>query len=250
MTVIVSAIGPARVLALDTSTTACSVAVLAEGRLAAHRFEAMVRGQAERLNPMIGEAMAAADLAFRSLDMVAVTTGPGAFTGLRIGIACARAVALACGARLAGITTFDALARAVPADERTDSRRDLIVCVDGKRRDVFAQRYDAALHPRGAPFVLVPAEAASVLAAGRFLLAGDGAPQVAAALAVRFAADGGYGTAPESRIRLSAAIRPPDAAHVAVLAAALAAAGADMEAPRPFYIRPPDVRLPGAREGG
>lgn len=232
------------ILALDASTTACSAAVTIDGHLVAHRFEEMDRGQAERLNPMIGEVMAEASLAFRDIGLVAVTTGPGAFTGLRIGIACARAIALASGAGLRGVTTFEALARAVPDDEMTEGGpRTLVVCVNGKRRDVFAQHYDQAA-PVGDPYALLPADAPAMFASDRFLLAGDGAAPVAAALqdAPETATD--TGKAAKFRIRLSGATRPPDARHVAALAS-----GPDIPGPppRPFYIRPPDVRLPGAR---
>jgi tRNA threonylcarbamoyladenosine biosynthesis protein TsaB len=223
-------------LGLDTSTTACSAAVLRDDRIAAFRFEEMERGQAERLNPMVGEVMAEAGLAFADLSLVAVTVGPGAFTGLRIGLACARAINLAAGVPLAGVTTFAALARAIPEAEREG--REVLVCVDGKRRDVFVQRFDAALAPLGAPGALDPDAAAAALCAGTYLIAGDGAIRLRAALA---AGDAGDSTA--ARLRFSSAVTPPDARHVAVLGQA---AGPSPTPPRPFYIRPPDARLPAA----
>lgn len=227
------------VLGLDASTTACSAAVVVDGRVVTHRFEEMERGQAERLNPMIGEVMAEAGVAFQNLGLVAVTTGPGAFTGLRIGIACARAIALAADVPLAGVTTFEALAHAVPAEERRDGggSRTLVVCVNGKRRDVFVQRYDAAGAVLGAAGALAPGDARVALATGRLLLAGDGVGPIAAALG------GDAGTGADQRIRVSRALSPPDAVHVALIAAT---AGAAASPPRPFYIRPPDARLPGA----
>ncbi len=225
------------VLGLDASTTACSAAVLADGRVVARRFEEMERGQAERLNPMIGEVMAEAGVGFGALDLVAVTTGPGAFTGLRIGLACARALTLATGVPLAGVTTFRALAHAVPDDERGDGRA-LVVCVNGKRRDVFVQRFAEDGSELDAPGALAPQDAPAFFAKDSFLLAGDGVAQLVAALGAE------AGPGPGHRIRLSHALAPPDAAHVAMLAAA---AGPDAVPPRPFYIRPPDARLPGAR---
>jgi tRNA threonylcarbamoyladenosine biosynthesis protein TsaB len=224
------------VLGIDTSTTACSAALLRDGEPVAFRFEAMERGQAERLNPMVAEVLAEAGVTFADLTLLAVTTGPGAFTGLRIGLACARAVALAAGTPLAGVTTFDALARAVPAAERDG--RDIVVCVNGKRRDVFVQRFDARLRPIGVPGALAPEGAAAALADGAILLAGDGAAQLRGSLeATDEAGDG-----PTARLRFSTACLPPDARHVAALGLA---AGASALPPRPFYIRPPDARLPG-----
>lgn len=221
------------VLGIDTSTTACSAAVLLDGRIAAWRMEPMERGQAERLNPMIGEVMAEAGIGFADLSLVAVTTGPGAFTGLRIGLACARAIALAADVPVAGVTTFAALARAVPEAERAEARRrgrDIIVCVEGKRSDVFVQRFDASLNTIGAPGALDVAGAAVALAQGDYLIAGDGTHRLRPAFA-----EG------DGRVLFSAAANAPDARHVAALGAA---AGPSPEPPRPFYIRPPDVRLP------
>lgn len=226
------------VLALDTATTACSVALTVDGEVAAARHEEMSHGQAERLNPMIGEVMAEAGRALAALDLIAVTIGPGAFTGLRIGLACARALALATDRPVAGVTTFAALAAAVPDDER--AARDLAVCVNARRRDVFVQRFDAARQPVGAPFSLTPEAAVDAFADGAVLLAGDGVGLIADSLR----AGGGAASDPSARIRFSSALGPPDARHVARLGAA---AGPSEPLPRPFYIRPADARLPGAR---
>ncbi|MCB2100253.1 MAG: tRNA (adenosine(37)-N6)-threonylcarbamoyltransferase complex dimerization subunit type 1 TsaB, partial [Rhodobacterales bacterium] len=107
----------ATLLALDSATGACSAAVRAGGALVAHRFQAMARGQAEALMPMAAEVLAEAGLTATDLDGVAVTRGPGAFTGLRIGLSAARGLALAAGVPCLGVTTFQALAEAVPDAE-------------------------------------------------------------------------------------------------------------------------------------
>lgn len=102
-----------RLLAIDTALEACSVAVLdGEGedmRLTA-ASEVLGRGHAERLMGMIGEVMAEAGTAFTALDRIVVTTGPGSFTGLRVGLAAARGIALVVGAPAVGVTTLAALA--------------------------------------------------------------------------------------------------------------------------------------------
>ena len=103
-----------RLLALDTATAACSVALWRDGAVLARRFEAMLRGQSEALMPMVGAVLAEAGCGFKDLDAIAVTVGPGAFTGLRIGLAAARGMALAAELPLIGVTTLEAVVHGVP----------------------------------------------------------------------------------------------------------------------------------------
>jgi tRNA threonylcarbamoyladenosine biosynthesis protein TsaB len=231
-----------KILGIDTATTGCSAAIWSAGGIVAHRIEEMERGQAERLNPMIGEVMADGGFAFRDIEAIAVTIGPGAFTGLRIGLAVARAIGLAVSAPVIGITTFVAMARAVPQREGVGRR--LLVAVNGKRRDVFTQIFDVDRQPVGDPGALDPATAPGTLPAGPLLIAGDGGPALKAALADCVEA----GDGPEPRIRFSSAMGPPDAAQVAA-AGAQSLSGHLQPAAlpvRPLYIRPPDARLPDA----
>src|ERR1700726_68059 len=99
-----------RVLALDTALDACAVAVLdTELRdLVASETQPMSRGQAEALMPMVARVMDAARLEFAEIDRIAVTIGPGSFTGVRVGIAAARGIALAAGKPAIGLTTLAA----------------------------------------------------------------------------------------------------------------------------------------------
>ncbi|RMD63862.1 MAG: tRNA (adenosine(37)-N6)-threonylcarbamoyltransferase complex dimerization subunit type 1 TsaB, partial [Alphaproteobacteria bacterium] len=104
-------------LALDAAGAACSAALWRDGAVRARRFEVMSRGQAERLVPMIQDVMAAAGQAYAALDAVAVACGPGGFTGVRIALATARGLALAQHLPLVGVSSFEAVAAAVPAAE-------------------------------------------------------------------------------------------------------------------------------------
>ena len=99
-----------RVLAIDTALNACSVALADGEAVLAILSEPMQRGHAERLAPMVEEAMAQAGAAFESIDRLVVTTGPGSFTGVRVGLAFARAMALALSKPCVGVSTLEALA--------------------------------------------------------------------------------------------------------------------------------------------
>lgn len=213
-----------QVLAIDSATSACSAALWRDGTVRAHRFAVMSRGQSEALVPMIAAVMAEAAVEFAALDLLAVTVGPGAFTGIRIGLATARALALASGKPLAGIATPEAVAAAIPAAERAG--RSVLVALDSRRDEVWLQAFDPELVPLCGPIALVPRQAAR-LVAGPVVVAGD-----AAALVVPHVPDA----------FLSSARGAPDAALVAALAASRWPAGTAL-APEPLYLRPADVTM-------
>lgn len=222
------------ILALDTATNACSAAVWMDGAVRARRYETMVRGHAERLVPMLAEVTSEAGLNPKDADLVAVTVGPGAFTGLRVGLAAARGLALAAGAPCLGLTTMEAIAAAVA--DRADG---LVVALDSKRTDLFVQMFGAHGTPVADAVALPPenlAEAAFVHFPGGAALAvaGDAAPRACDLLgAVGF----------EAR---DAAVPFPDAAVLAALAADRWTPGDDVPRPAPLYLRPPDAVLPKA----
>lgn len=217
-------------LALDSSAAACAVALWRDGAVLARRGEAMERGHAARLMPMVEAAMAAAGLEYAALDGVAVTTGPGAFTGIRIGLAAARGLALAAGKPAIGVSVFAAVAAAVPPERRAG--RDLLVVVDTKRDDLYALRLAGEPPaPDGEGRVIGRAALAAEIAARPALLAGDGV-----ALARRWLGEGAFeSVAPETA----------DPARVAALAAAALArhreTGAALPPALPLYLRPPDA---------
>ncbi|TAN62059.1 MAG: tRNA (adenosine(37)-N6)-threonylcarbamoyltransferase complex dimerization subunit type 1 TsaB [Magnetospirillum sp.] len=212
------------VLAIDTSTSACSAALWRDGTVLARRLRDMARGQSEALIPMVAEVMAEAGLGFAGLDLLAVTVGPGAFTGLRIGLAAARGLALAAGLPLAGVSTPLAVAASVPPGER--GGRTILVAIDSRRDEAWVQAFDETLAPLGEVAALLP-EQVSGLTTGPVVLVGDAASRL-------------LGIVPEAVMASSAGW--PDAAMVAEVAAAQWAAGRSLP-PEPLYLRPPDVTV-------
>lgn len=225
-----------KLLALDTATTACSAALWDDGIVRARDLRVMARGQAEALMPMVVGVLARAGLAFADLDLIAATVGPGAFTGLRIGLAAARAMALAAGLPCAGVTTLEAVAANVAESERRGSS--LLVALDAKRADLYVQVFTDGRDPLAPPRAVLPADLAGLVPPGPLMIVGDAAAQAAAALAVA-----------GIDARLSSASGIPDAACVAAIAARRWQAGGPALPPEPLYLRPPDVTL-SANSGG
>jgi len=217
------------VLGLDSAVGACSAALWRDGAVVARRLELMERGHAEALMPMAQAVMDAAGADFAALDAIGVTVGPGAFTGVRIGLAAARGLSLAAQVPAVGVTTFEALAAAVAEAERAG--RTLLAAVDSKRTDVYVQLFDSALRPLTEPAALAVAAVASLLPSGPLLTVGDGVALLAPALAGR-------------AVMATSAPPYPDAAWVATLAARRLEAGRPAEPPAPLYLRPPDAIRP------
>ena len=222
-----------RILGFDTATSACSAALWRSGTVVARRFEPMARGQSERLMPMIREVLDEAGTGFADLDLLAVTRGPGAFTGLRIGLAAARGLALATGLPCLGVTTLDALACAVPAEEIAG--RTLLAVIDAKRADLYAQAFGAGLTPLGPPAALLPEALPSLLdgAKGPLVIVGDGIGRALGPLRVA-----------GIEVVESRALGVPDAAVVCRLAALKWDKAQPLQPPQPLYLLPPSTTMP------
>jgi len=165
------------VLGIDTSLDACSVAIVRDGETLAHLSETMNRGQAERLAPMAREAAQQAGVTFSQLDRVAVTTGPGSFTGVRVGLSFARALALALNKPCIGVSTLEALA----LEEGEEGDRAALIETPGAAYFARYEKGAANIAPRS----IERGEHERLLAGAR--LRGPGATVNAAALAARAA---------------------------------------------------------------
>jgi tRNA threonylcarbamoyladenosine biosynthesis protein TsaB len=215
-------------VAFDTCLDACSAAVWDERGVRAYRFAAMRQGHAERLVPMIAEVLDAAGCQAAGVQAIAVTIGPGTFTGTRICVAAARGLALATGARVLAATSTALLAATARARFPAETGgRPLAVCIDARKGEVLLEIVPVV--PVGGldrVRMLSPAAAAAAIAAeateallignGALLLGEAGAPRLAVALADLL----------------------PDARHLMSMPLTSVAH------PTPLYARPPDARPP------
>lgn len=220
------------ILAFDTCYDACSVAAARGIRSLtpsiAAAFEPMASGHAERLMPMIEDVMGQIELSFKSLNIIAVTNGPGTFTGTRISVAAARALALATGAEIVAVSSLRLMAMnpVIPAAVG----RTIAIATDARRGEVYLQVIDrhtlAAIAP---PKVISIEEAATTLGTGPISIAGSGAEALVAE-AQRRGCDARKVTQsllPDAFDMLFAAMDEPRIASV-----------------EPIYMRPPDAKPP------
>jgi tRNA threonylcarbamoyladenosine biosynthesis protein TsaB len=216
-----------RLLAIDTALEACSAAVLDTESTAslAHESMPMARGHAEALMPLIARVLDRAQTAIAALDRIAVTTGPGSFTGLRVGIAAARGLALASGKPAVGLSTLAAFAAPYIA---ADDTLPVVVAIDARHAQVYLQVFGSGGRTLVSPRLLPLREALRVAASGAPRLVGTAANTVAAAWPADLAA-------PRSVDQRLA----PDIDWLARLGAAAQETGAP---PRPFYLRAPDAQ--------
>jgi tRNA threonylcarbamoyladenosine biosynthesis protein TsaB len=220
------------VLAFDTCLGAVSAAVRWKGASGAwhiaSRFELRAEGHAERLLPMIAEVMEEAGLAFAGLERIAVTVGPGTFTGVRGGVAAARGLALASGLPVVAATSLAVMAHR--ARERLEGpQADLLaVAVDARRGMVYLELFCETMPGAASgPVLLTHAEAAARIGTRPATVMGSGAH----AVADRIAASGG-------RAKVCLSDLEPDARSLAVIAERLPA----VHPVRPLYLRAPDAR--------
>ncbi|PZM12157.1 tRNA (adenosine(37)-N6)-threonylcarbamoyltransferase complex dimerization subunit type 1 TsaB [Rhizobium tubonense] len=206
------------VLALDTAGVDCAAAVYDSGTdsVLGEVTETIGRGHAELLMAIIDRALVKAGVALQSVDRIAVSIGPGSFTGIRVGVAAARGFALSLGIPAVGVTTLQVLAA---AHHQANPGRPLLVAMDAKRGEVYLQRFDERGHAAGEP-VAVTVEKAQAIASG---FKGDIVGSGASLLTGQSTENSG------------------DRFPIAVIAKLGALAGIG-EKPKPLYLRGPDVR--------
>jgi tRNA threonylcarbamoyladenosine biosynthesis protein TsaB len=214
-----------RILAIDTALEACSAAVLDTGRAGGltSRSLPMARGHAEALMPLIATVMSDAGIEFAELDRIAVTVGPGSFTGLRVGVAAARAIALAAGKPAVSLTTLAALA----APFFDDGGGAIMSVIDARHDRVYMQLFGPGGRSLVAPRIATIHIATHAALAGTTRIVGNAAARIDEVW-----------PATEPVRPVVNATRAPDIAWVA----RLGAASHDLTSPvRPLYLSEADA---------
>ncbi len=216
-----------RILAIDTSCNAASVAAVESARLEplAVISRVMARGQAEALAPMVEEAARNLEGGLASLDRIAVTIGPGSFTGIRVGLALARAMGLALGVPVVGVSTLVALAAPLLSNPRPGV---IAAAIDARHGSAYFQLFEPSGRPLGPPRCDTLRECVRGIGEGPALLSGN-----AAALLANEAHRAGL------PYDLSAATDAPDIVALARVGLALDPAA---NPARPLYVKPPDAQ--------
>jgi tRNA threonylcarbamoyladenosine biosynthesis protein TsaB len=222
-----------RILALDTALPAVSACVLdtSAAEPLARETIAMERGHAEALLPLVERVVGAVEGGFGSIERVAVTVGPGSFTGIRIGLACAQAIALARKIEAVGVSTLSALAAPVIMEPFEGV---VAAAIDARHGQVYVAAYGPDGRTILSPRRVGAHEALRALGDGPLQLVGSGAPILEAQAR-------GTGVV----VHMVNSSPAPDIAFVARLG--LAAAPADAPV-RPLYLKAPDAK-PLDRQG-
>jgi tRNA threonylcarbamoyladenosine biosynthesis protein TsaB len=221
--------GAMLILAIDTALDACSAAVLdtASTKVIAQESQPMKRGHAEALMPLIARVMKEAGVAFDALGRIAATTGPGSFTGLRVGLSAARGIALAAGKPVVGVTTLAAYAAPVVSES---GEHPIISAIDARHDHVYLQVVSGNGGALVTPRVASVAEALEAVSFGAPHLVGNAAK----ILAERWPADA---PAPVK-------VDPQPAPDILWVAWLGAAVDPKIALARPLYLRAPDAKPP------
>lgn len=208
------------VLAIDTAGVDCSAAIYdgASGKSLAAVTDMIGKGHAERLMAVIDEALLEAGRSLDDIDRIVVVIGPGSFTGIRVGVAAARGLALALGIEAVGVTTLEVLASGY-LDEHPGTP--VVAAIDAKRNEIYAQAFSVEGQPVGQPAALSPDDALELSRSLGAAVAGSGR-------AVMQGAESGSGGGDRFDI---------------VTIARIGALKPTADRPAPLYLRGPDAKI-------
>lgn len=221
-----------KILAIDTALGAGHAGLVIDGKATAQRCLTDQRRLAEHLVPAIDEVMAEGGTQYSDLDRVAVTVGPGSFTGLRIGLAAARAIGLALGCPVIGLTTLEVLAHG--AADLVDPGQIVICALNARRGQIYCQAFkksDTGFGPEDQARAVLPESILPPFAHCSGVIVGDGAGKLGREV---------------SAFRLLETESTSNV-DVAVLARLAQERMPGESSPAPLYLREPDAKLPTQR---
>ncbi|MBV9221876.1 MAG: tRNA (adenosine(37)-N6)-threonylcarbamoyltransferase complex dimerization subunit type 1 TsaB [Methylobacteriaceae bacterium] len=216
-----------QILAIDTALGAASACVLMQGQAEPVAGETLLmeRGHAEALLPLVDRVMARVEGGFDVLSRIAVTIGPGSFTGIRVGLSAARAIGLACAVPVVGVSVLASLAAPLFAENETSVA---VAVVDARHGNIYFQPFAPGGRALSPPRLSSLRDAVRWIGAGPFRMAGPGARALAAEAQ-------NFGL----RADVVGALSAPEIAFVARLGLI---SDPETALPRPLYLKPPDAR--------
>ena len=225
-----------KVLAFDSVSSSCSVAILDNNKISYSKVLRMERGHAEQLVPMINEAVLTTCDNFSQIDVVGCTVGPGSFTGVRVGLSTAIGLSVSANKPLIGVTSFEAVAEQIKMTKK-HSEQLLIVVLETKRNDFFVQTFGVESRPLDRPRSIQAAKFVEYMLSlenpfNHILLAGDGVNR-----ALEYIKD----KPANLNLTLEEGCGGPLAWDVATLVKAKFELNQSPPVPKPLYLRQPDV---------
>ena len=226
-------------LGIDSATSVCSVALVQGDKTIGAITKKMSRGQAEELLVMVDDVLKKANITPTNIDCVAVSVGPGSFTGLRIGLSAARGLALSISRPCIGVSTFEVTVGTIIADSENYKnilgQKKILIAIETRREDIYAQLFDENFLPLSNGAALHEDELVKIVGpyTEELVVVGDGAPR-----AIEMLKNNGINLA---------AINPNfehSAAAVCEIAKNKYSKGMDVSPPKPLYLRPPEAKIP------
>ena len=226
------------IIALDTVAGASSVAIFSDGKKVCNHRKVLDRGHAEVLIPMMKEAISSVSFEFLDLDLIAVTVGPGSFTGIRVGLATARSLSVAAKVPVIGVTSFEAVAASIT--EKEWAGVPVLIALETRRDDFYLQMFNEARARLGEPKAVGRPDIVSYVShqlglQTDILVAGDGAERAVSEIGDR---------SERFKCRLASSLVGPDAIQVAEIAQESHLSGHACLPAEPFYLRAPHVQVP------
>lgn len=238
-------------LVFDTSADVCAAGLFRNGEPLAVESREMTRGHAEALVPLVLAVCAQSGVRLPDCERIGVTVGPGSFTGVRTGLAAARGFAAATGARAVGVSSLEAAAYAARAGA-ADAAARIVVLLETRRQDYYAQIFRADGAPLGAASVLGMSEISAAIAPGD-MLAGNAVDRFLGEVeALPDGAPGRLALDPDGPVTRASGCGAVDLTSVAALADKACESMVDQKKVEhslaPLYLRAPEAKLP--KDGG